>query len=77
MRKCEAEQARKILRIINECEARIKNIEDIDSCNIHISGEENFMRVSVLPEVRAQIKEIAVDAYKKRIEEMEAQLSDL
>ena len=72
-----AETARSILRIIDDCEERIKSIENIKPYNIHISGEENYMRVPVLPEVRAQIKEIAINAYKKRIEEMEEQLSDL
>ena len=77
MNKSKAETARSILRIIDDCEQRIKSIENIKSYNIHISGEENYIRVPVLPEIRAQIKEIAIDAYRKRIEEMENQLADL
>lgn len=77
MNKSKAETARSILRIIDDCKQRIKSIEHIKTYNIHISGGENYMRVPVLPEVRAQIKEIAINAYKKRIEEAEEQLSDL
>ena len=76
--KSKAKTARSILRIIEECEADIRRIEMISLDNLCIcSSGDNYTKTKVMPDVRAQIIEIAIDACRRKIEELEKQLADL
>ena len=78
MDKSKAKTARGILRIIEECEADIRRIETISLDKLCIcSSDHNYTKTNVMPDVRAQIIEIAIDACRRKIEELEKQLADL
>ena len=78
MDKSKAKTARSILRIIEEREADIRCIERISLDNLCICGSDRtFAETKVMPDVRAQIIEIAIDACRRKIEELEKQLADL
>lgn len=78
MDKSKAKTARKILYLIEECEADIRRIEKISLDNLCICGSgHNYTETKVMPDVRAQIIEIAIDACRRKIEELEKQLADL
>lgn len=77
MRKNEAERVRLLLSEIELCERNVRYLEKISINNIQIRDKDGGFLVDLLPKAREKIKEISINSYRERLQQLEKELKQI
>lgn len=77
MRKSEAEKVRLLLGEIELCERNVRSLERISINNIQIRNKDDDFLVELLPKAREKTKEICINSYRERLQQLEKELEQI